>query len=173
MTDTTTDQASPAEPIDLDPAGTRQVPVPPEEPVTEAPAAGRVVLSKADILAADDRPTEEVGVPEWGGVVYVRGMTGKDRDEYFASQTKQRGKQVFQDITNASAKIVARCIVDPDDHTRRMFTDQEVAILGGRSSAALERVGQVAARLSGLTEEDMEELGKDSASTPSDGSTSG
>ena len=131
------------------------------------------LLTKAAILAADDRPTEEVEVPEWGGSVLVRGMTGKDRDEYFAQQTIQHGRQTIQDITNASAKIVARCLVDPQSPEERMFTDAEVEELGRRSSAALERVGKVAARLSGLTEEDIEELGKDSLSTPNGASGSG
>jgi hypothetical protein len=180
MTDTTTRPAGPdggdaygPVPVDLEPDGSRVTPPPAEDPVAEPPAAGRVMLARDDILAADDRPVEEVEVPEWGGWVLVRGMTGKQRDEYFASQAKQHGKKVVQDIAQATAKIVARCIVDPEDHTRRMFTDRDVALLGERSSAALERVGSVAARLSGLSEEDMEELGKDSESTPSDDTSSG
>jgi hypothetical protein len=130
-------------------------------------------LGRDDILKADDRPTEEVEVPEWGGTVLVRGMTGRDRDEYFASQTVQRGRQTVQSIANASAQICARCIVNPDKRDELLFTVADIGLLGERSAAALERVGSVAARLSGLTEEDVEELGKLSASTPPGGTGSG
>lgn len=143
-------------------------PEPPRDPaVLEGSVLGappppppRRMLGREDILKADDRPIEEVDVPEWGGVVLVRGMTGKDRDEYFASQVEQRGRKVVQNLSNASASIAARCIVDPDDHDKLLFTVRDIAELGERSSAALERVGQVASRLSGLTEEDVEALGK-------------
>jgi hypothetical protein len=131
-----------------------------------------MLLSKDQILKADDRPIEEVPVPEWGGEVLVRGMDGDGRDEFFASMTVQRGKQQVMDVASATAKLAARCIVDPDDREQLMFTQHEVAALGKKSSAALDRVSEVAQRLSGLSDEDMEELGKGSAPTPSGGSTS-
>jgi hypothetical protein len=131
-----------------------------------------MLLSKDQILKADDRPIEEVEVHEWGGSVLVRGMDGIGRDEFFASMAVQRGKQQVMDVANATAKLVARSILDPDDRDQLMFTPQEVAELGTKGAAALERVGSVAQRLSGLTDEDMAELGKASEPTPSDGSTS-
>jgi hypothetical protein len=79
---------------------------------------------------------------------------------------------VTQDVHNATARLVARCIVDPET-LEPMFTLEEADILGRKSAAALDRVGNVAARLSGLTEDDMAELGKDSASTQNGGSGSG
>jgi hypothetical protein len=130
------------------------------------------LLTHDAILAVDDRPTETVPVPEWGGDVMVRGMDGQGRDAYFASMAVQRGKQVTQDVHNATARLVARCIVDPES-LEPMFTLEEADILGRKSAAALDRVGNVAARLSGLTEDDMEELKKDSRSTQNGGSTSG
>lgn len=134
------------------------------------------LLSKQDILKADDRPVEEVSVPEWGGTVLVRGLDGEGRDEFFASMAVIRDprKPPSLDTANSTAKLVARCILDPDDPERErlMFTQQEVAALGRKSGAALNRVNEVVQRLSGLSEEDMAELGKGSASTPSDGSTS-
>jgi hypothetical protein len=129
-------------------------------------------LTAEQILDADDRPTETVDVPEWHGKVLVRGMDGHGRDEYFAAMAVQQGKRVVQDVSNASAKLCSRCIVNPDT-LEPAFTQQQVDALGRKSAAALERVGQVAARLSGLSEEDMEELGKDSGNTPNGGSTSG
>jgi hypothetical protein len=129
-------------------------------------------LSRDAILAVDDRPTETVTVAEWGGDVLVRGMDGAGRDAYFAAMTVQRGKHVTQDVANATARLVARCVVDPQDPGRLMFSEAEAEILGHKSAAALDKVGNVAARLSGLTEEEMDELKKDSASTQNGGSGS-
>lgn len=132
------------------------------------------MLSKEAILAADDRPTEEVSVPEWGGEVLVRGMSGADRDAFFTSQVlrDKGGNIIGQDLRRNAAKLAAWCIVDP--RTRQpMFDLAELEVLGRKSAKALGRVETVAQRLSGITEEASEELGKDSESTPSDGSGSG
>jgi len=137
------------------------------------------LLSKDAILKVDDRQVEEVEVPEWGGSVLVAGLDGAGRDAYFASMaTMRQGRggrpQMGVDGENLTAKLVARCVLDPDDPQRRqlMFTQQEVAALGEKSGAALDRVYTAALRLSGLSDEDMDELGKASAATPSGGSTS-
>ena len=43
------------------------------------------VLSKAQILSAEDLGRELVEVPEWGGAVYVQAMSGLGRDAYESS----------------------------------------------------------------------------------------
>ena len=81
------------------------------------------------------------------------------------------GKQTaVPDTANIRAKLVARCIIE-DDGTP-MFTQQDVHALGLKSSAALDRVFEVASRLSGISKDDLEELGKDSPNGQNDGSTS-
>jgi hypothetical protein len=110
-------------------------------------------LSKEAILAADDTRTEEVEVPEWGGSVLVRGMTGRERDEFESSMLIQAAGQTARDLRNTRAKLVAKCAVDDDG--ARLFTDGDVTALGEKSAAALVRVFEVAARLSGLDEEDV------------------
>lgn len=136
-------------------------------PATAAPVA---YLSKTDILGADDLAYEDVDCPEWGGTVRVRAMSGTDRNAYQAAcQVTRNGVSVF-DYTNISAKMCRYGIVDADGAL--MFTPQEIAALGRKSSAALERVGKVISRLSGLSDDSADEAGKDSEPTPSDGSTS-
>ena len=110
-------------------------------------------LSKEAILAADDTRTEEVEDPEWGGSVLVRGMTGRERDEFESSMLIQAAGQTARDLRNTRAKLVAKCAVDDDG--ARLFTDGDVTALGEKSAAALVRVFEVAARLSGLDEEDV------------------
>lgn len=117
------------------------------------------MLSRDEILKRTDLPTEEVEVPEWGGSVTVRALSGKERDAFEASLIQDRGKQgMVRQLGNARAKLVVRCLVDADG--QRLFADQDANALGETSAAALDRLFTVASRLSGLDEGDVEELGK-------------
>ena len=138
------------------------------ETTTDAVQAGLArkapeLLTGEQILEAADRPTRDVAVPEWGGIVRVRGLDGTGRDEYFASMAKIRDGRPYLDTENATAKLVARCIVGADGEP--LFTQQDVHALGRKSGAALDRVFSLAQSLSGLTDEDMAELGKGSTPT--------
>src|SRR5258708_17507021 len=121
-------------------------------------------LSKDDILKAEDRTPVEVECPEWGGSVLVRGMTGKERDQFEVSRVEESsqavqvqrgragGRPSGPNLVNMRAKIVARCVVDDDG--QRMFSDADVVALGEKSGAAIDRIFTVASRLSGMSEED-------------------
>jgi len=103
--------------------------------------------------------------------VLVRGMTGRERDAFEVSLMQPgRGGRKVLDPANVRAKLVARCVVDDDGG--RLFTDADVAELGGKSAAAVDRVYAVAARLSGMGADDQEELTRDFALADGAGSSS-
>jgi hypothetical protein len=116
----------------------------------------KATLTRAAILGNTNLRTEVVQVPEWSGAVNVRELTGSERDSFEASivDLKSAGGDVNAD--NIRAKLVARTVVD--DAGERLFTDDDVAELGKLSAGALSRVYNVAARLSGITADDLEEL---------------
>ena len=120
------------------------------------------LLSKEAILSASDVTTETVPVPEWGGEVLVKVMTGTERDEWEAAIVESDGKVSRKNIR---AKLVAQCIVD--EQGNRLFTQDDVAALGKKSGSSLDRVYSVAARLNKLTGKDVDELAKNSGSAPS------
>lgn len=131
-------------------------------------------LSKQDILKADDRPTREVDVPEWGGAVLVRGLSGAGRDEYEASLRELQPDGTFApNLLNSRAKLASLSIVDADGN--QMFNEFEVGALGQKSSAALDRVVNVASELSALAGSKTEgelEGNSDAAESGDSGSTS-
>jgi hypothetical protein len=129
------------------------------------------ILGRDAILAANDIVTEVVPVPEWGGEVLVRGLTGLERDAFEASVVEQKGKKTELNLRNVRARFVALSVVD--EQGERVFADADVLRLGRKSSRALQRVWEKARELSGLTDEDVEELAKNSVSDQSDDSTSG
>ena len=123
------------------------------------------------ILSADDRKKEAVFVPQWGLSVFVRTLTGAERDDWEASIVQQRGKATTYDLRNLRARLVCKCIVD--EGGRRVFSDHEAEVLGEKSAAALDLLFTVAQRLNALTNADVEELGKASGIVQSAGSGSG
>jgi hypothetical protein len=120
------------------------------------------MLNKKAILAVPDIKHEEVFVPEWGGSVMVYGMTGSQRDEFESSMLEMHGTKQTVNMHDIRAKLCSLTI--RDDEGRRMFDDDEVEDLGGKSATALQRIFEVAQRLSGLTPDDVKELSKNSES---------
>lgn len=127
-------------------------------------------LTRDQILQADDKVTEEVSVPEWNGEVTVRNLTGKERDEYEAGIAIQTRNGVKVNLAQARAKLLVKTIID--DKGERVFTEKDINALGDKSAQALQRVFEVASRLSGLSKEDVEELLGNSEEDQSDGSIS-
>lgn len=116
-------------------------------------------LSAEDILNADDLRPEPVDIPEWGGTVLVRGMSGTDRDRFEASMMNDNMNGVSKDkaMERYRARLAAACLVDAEG--KRIFrSDAEVKRLGEKSGQALTRVVEVASRLSGMTASDVAEL---------------
>lgn len=129
-----------------------------------------MMLSKEDILKADDLEREECEVPEWNGSVIVRALNGRERDDYEASCVQQRGNNMHRNLANVRAKLVVRSVIDEDGN--RLFEDRDANALGLKSAAALDRVFTVAARLSRLSDEDVDELAGNFSDDPNDGSSS-
>jgi len=126
------------------------------------------ILSKADILGAVDLQKESVDVPEWQGEVYVRGLTGAERDQFENSIISMRGKDQKINLSNIRAKLASLSICDEDGN--RLFTDADVQVLSQKSAAALQRIFAVAQRLSGLAAEDVKELAEGLKENPFDAS---
>jgi hypothetical protein len=128
------------------------------------------ILTREQILSADDIKIEVVPVPAWGGDVIVRGLTGRERDAYEATVMRIKGTDTQLILSNARAKLVAASIVD--ESGQRLFDDTDVVALGQKSAESLQRIYDVAARLSGLTKSDLDDLTKNSADGQPDDSLS-
>jgi hypothetical protein len=119
-------------------------------------AAPTRVLTAAEILAAPDLETREVFIPEWNGAVFVRGMTGAERDAFEDENTTVKGKDIVYNMANVRARFISRVVVDAEGN--RLFSKADIDALTQKSAAALNRIWNVARELSGMTEQDVEEL---------------
>jgi len=124
-----------------------------------------MALSRDGILAAADIKTQEIDVPEWGGTVFIKGMSGAERDQFEASNRRSDGEQ---NLTNVRARFLVRCIVN--ENGTRIFADQDAAALGKKSSSALTRLWEAANEANGTSAEAQEET--EGNSEPEGGSDS-
>lgn len=118
-------------------------------------------LTREQILAAMDLKIESVDVPEWGGTVYVRNMTGRARDQFESSRYKLIGEKIEILHQNTRAALLAASLCDSKGTL--MFSEKDVEALGEKNGAVLDRLFDVAQRLSGLRQKDAEEKLKNSA----------
>lgn len=131
-------------------------------------------LSAEQILDAQDLVIEDVPVPEWNGTVRVKGMSGTERDRFEAGFVGNNMKPLPPDkaLEYYRARIAAACLVEADG--KKMFRSiGELKRLSDKSAEALQRVVDVANRLSGLSEEDVAELTGNSETGGDGSSTSG
>lgn len=109
------------------------------------------MLNRDAILAANDRRTAVVDVPEWGGSVTIAELSGKDRDAFEAAFMDESKRFV-----NLRARMVAISVVD--EQGNRMFKDEDVEALGKKSGKALDRVFSAVQKLNALSDADIEEI---------------
>lgn len=113
-------------------------------------------LTREQVLAKRELPRAVVPVPEWGGEVIVRALTGRERDDFEAGLIGEKRNE--RNLTNLRARFVAACVVDEAGKT--LFDVGDVIALGELSASALDRIFTVGRDLSGLTERDVTELVK-------------
>lgn len=124
------------------------------------------------ILATDDRPFEDIRVPEWGLVVRVGTMSAADRDTWEAEALMARSqREGSAKLRNLRAALVARCALDPETG-ERIFADEDVEKLGAKGAKPVDRLFTVAARLNAVGDDDIRQLEKNSDGDPSDASLS-
>lgn len=109
------------------------------------------MLTREQILAADDLKSEVVPVPEWGGEVRVGMMSGARRDA-FEDSLRTDGAL---DLSNRRAKLVAAALIDEQGNA--LFTSADIEALGRKSMAALDRVTGIAQRLNKLGDAELEQ----------------
>lgn len=127
------------------------------------------------IIEHDDLKKETVDVPEWGGVVRVRALTGFERTEYIKILTgnslthRGEGDRIIQSNVGR-AQIYAAAVGMIDEDGKQLAGPDYVDELENKSGIVLQRVGDAVLRLSGMTGDDDEEaieaLGEDGAALP-------
>jgi hypothetical protein len=120
-------------------------------------------LSKAAILSTKDVRVEAFEVKEWGGEVYIRTLSGTERDAFEESFLEDRKRSIRERFL-----VLTLC----DEGGNRLFTDAEIEDLGKKNSIVLNRIFDKAWSINAFRSEDVDAMGKDSSSAQSGSSTS-
>ena len=112
------------------------------------------MLTKKEILSANDRHTIVMEVPEWGGEITLGSMSSQDRDRYEEILTSPKSDK----YDNIVAQFVAKSIMD--ENGDRVFEESDIIALGQKSGKVMLRVFMEARKLNDLTEEDVKEVAK-------------
>jgi len=113
-------------------------------------------LKEAFLALKSNLKIEAVSIAGMAEPVYVRAMTGRERDAFESSCFQQRGKNRELNTENLRAKLLVRAICTKDGE--RLFSDAEVSVLGDMPAAVLDELFTVAQRLSGLAQADVEDM---------------
>ena len=128
------------------------------------------------ILECDDKRIERVDCPEWGVFVHICTMSIMQRtawEQHLNTELEKATANKVSDedrLGNAVADLISRCACD--ENGELLFSKDDAAALGERSSGAMQRCYDVAARLNYLTDDHIDELVKNSEDDQRDGSGS-
>lgn len=120
-----------------------------------------MTLTKEQIVETQDLKTETVNVPEWGGDVILTTMSGKRRDEWENLVQSRQVNGKVKDIRGIKNTLLALTMVD--EYGVQLFEgDDGIDELAQKSGAVIDRLFEKAQRLNALSDEDVEELRKNS-----------
>ena len=119
-----------------------------------------VLLTREEIFGSEDIKIEPVDLPEWGekgGRVFVKTLTGNERDaweERMVNSRKTKGGKLDIRLLKAQLVIASVC----DESGARIFVPTDAEELNAKSSKCLDQLSTVAQRLSGISEQEAEEI---------------
>jgi hypothetical protein len=131
------------------------------------------LLGRSQIDAAVDRKWEDVPVPEWGGDVRLIELSAADRGYLDAGSVVAKGEGVtarVDAIKSYRDKLVAFALVD--ENFQRLYSNKDIAKLGEKSGAVIERLATRVREMSGMDKEAVRAAEGNSAAAQSGSSDS-
>ena len=113
------------------------------------------VLNRDAILASSDMPREAVEVPEWGGFVFVRGLTAGERFKYESAAHQHLKKHGTVPATYQAQLVVLGTV---DDRGAPVFTEADTPALMDKSGAVIQRLAKRISELSGMSADESREI---------------
>lgn len=120
------------------------------------------------IKAVKDLPLTEVDLTDiWGTRVWVRAFNALERSDL---EKRFRNRDPNSDLADFRTSLLVLATVD--ENGERIFTLDDISWLKEKNAEAIERIFEVASKKNGFAKKDVEELEKNSESSPSAASPS-
>ena len=126
------------------------------------------MIDRDTFLKPLDRRRERVPLPEFGNGTscWVYGWTAGERTAWEKEFQKPNGKPDKGRQNEIRERLVVRCV--RDDNGQPLFTNDDLEAIRGQDAAVVERIVNAALAITGVTENDIEELaGNSEETTPS------
>jgi len=117
-----------------------------------------MVLNKEAIFAAEDSDTITLDVPEWGGSIRLRPMTGQQRAEWEYWATKRADKNGDSDFRGIRERLIISCVVDDDG--KPLFDAGDLDELAQKNAMVLDRISDKCQEISGMKTDSVEDAAK-------------
>jgi hypothetical protein len=113
--------------------------------------------TREQILAVKDLPLRQVTVEAWGpdATIWLRTMSAGERDRFFLLSRKSPDS-LEPDPENFRARLLVYCICD--DQGRRLFADDEIALLGEKCGEAINFLYAEAQALNAFSKPEPEQV---------------
>lgn len=95
-------------------------------------------------------------MPEWDGVVWVRTMTGTERDRWETMAFISEDGKVRANEENIRARLVALTVCDFEGNL--LFGIDDIEEVGKKSATAINRLFDAASRVNAVSASDIAEL---------------
>jgi hypothetical protein len=128
-------------------------------------------MSLRDQIAnVDDLYSESVDIPEWNVTIEMRTPTLAERSAMVRRFVRDDGTAAIDNLGEMYPALLVATCYDPETGVA-LFTESDFDLIRSKNGATVERLAQIALRLSGLTE-DAVPLGSGDSSSPASSSTS-
>ena len=116
-------------------------------------------LTKEQFIRGTHLKTETINIPEFGENYYIKvtELTAYDRDQFENWMLKNKDNRDYQ---NFRARLASMTIVD--EQGNRLFSQDDIEQLGKVSASILDRICDIAQKLSGMKKEDVDSITKNS-----------
>jgi len=129
------------------------------------------MLTKEQILQKRELKTKVIKVPEWGGEVIIRELTGAERDQLEMESIDIKNGVVTPNYKNQRARIIQKVLVD--EKGKSLFKRNEIEALGETSAAGLETIYKAVQKMNGLTEREVDNSIENFSEVTGENSSSG
>lgn len=135
--------------------------------------------TRDDVFAFNDMVIEKVHVKEWNMDLFVRSLNGAEKARWEFSavditanpRLHESPTRIVKTRMETSRERLVEAATCNEDGSR-FFKDGDAAQIGRKNANALSTLYDAAARLSGISQQDLDEVVKNSEADPSAGSTS-
>lgn len=109
-------------------------------------------LTRETILAARKLPSLTVNVPEWGGDICIKKMTGVERDAFEALCVARRNAPGGMNGKEIKAMLLVAVLTDAD--SKLLFSQADVPALNQLEGDVIDRLARQAMTYNGMTEDE-------------------